>query len=147
MQKNLHFISQSLPLHQDNKEKVIMAEQTPHHGQAIDFAIKQSHLHLSDVADKMKVNRRTVYNWLQKEQLSDATISRIGDALGFNLYDKYPSVFIKKPAIVGAAKPENENNGTFSDRYISCLERNMQLQDLLAKANARILELESRIIA
>lgn len=110
-----------------------MAEQTPHQGKTIELAVKTSPLSIIEVAEKLKINRRTVYQWFAREELTEDIIVKVGDVIGVDLYDKYPGVFNRLMATPGTRKkhyPQQpvDDDLSYKDKYIQALEEINELR-------------------
>ncbi|MEJ6981346.1 helix-turn-helix domain-containing protein [Pedobacter sp. P351] len=64
-----------------------------HVGELIEEVIRSNHLSISDVARKIHVNRRSVYNWFKQKALRPYTLHRICYVLAYEFSVKLPDYF------------------------------------------------------
>lgn len=64
-----------------------------HYGETVEKIIRREGHSLTDVANFLNVNRRTVYNWFLKPRLTRDTILRIGMAIKHDFSAEFPALF------------------------------------------------------
>jgi len=64
-----------------------------HVGEMIEEVIRSNRLSISDVARKIHVNRRSVYNWFKQKSLRPYTLHRICYVLVYDFAVKLPDYF------------------------------------------------------
>ena len=64
-----------------------------HVGEMIEEVIRSNRLSISDVARKIHVNRRSVYNWFKQKSLRPYTLHRICYVLVYDFSVKLPDYF------------------------------------------------------
>ncbi|QJD95631.1 helix-turn-helix transcriptional regulator [Mucilaginibacter robiniae] len=111
-----------------------------HYGQVIEKVIRRNGYSISELAQMMNVNRRSIYNWFEQRRLKAEVISRMGEVLKYDFSNEFPELFSPETfAKDGAAKAihkDGEANGetpaeiSWKDKYISLLEK---YNDLLVK--------------
>ena len=55
-----------------------------HKGSIVEKVIRRHNLSLTTISGRMNINRRTMYNWFSKENLSDKIIVQLGEVLGYD---------------------------------------------------------------
>ncbi len=115
-----------------------------HAGAIVEKAVRRSGISIAELARKVSVNRRSLYNWFAQETLSMDCICKIGFAIGHDFSNDFPEHisnaqfmqlkrFIESPQEVDPADFEKIN--FWKNKYISLLE---QYNDLLVKKTANI---------
>lgn len=104
-----------------------------HHGQIIEKVVRRNGHSISDVARLTNVNRRSVYNWFNQQQLKPEIIYRIGCVIHHDFSIEFPNLFISEEFERGFRKtsflfhtPEEtdvNNKDNWKDKYIDLLER------------------------
>jgi len=105
-----------------------------HHGQIIEKIIRRNGHSISDVARLTNVNRRSVYNWFNQQQLKPEIIYRIGCVINHDFSAELPQLFtsedfekgFKKVSFPGSNYNDPEdlyNKHYWKDKYIELLER------------------------
>jgi plasmid maintenance system antidote protein VapI len=89
-----------------------------HHGLLLERMIREKGYSISEFAQKIAVNRRTVYNWLNQPTLSAATIAAIDKALNSDYFANISNNSDAKEK--DAPLPES---GPLLDKYIQLLEK------------------------
>ena len=136
--------------------------QTHHQGNIIELAIKKSKYSIVDIARELGVNRRTVYNYLNKEVVPQDQLEKFEKVLDVDFSVEYPSVFTKYDKIPGSfSKPTQDSGqpqqveqpiesigGDIRDRLIASLERE-RLQMFAENLNLKeeIFELKQKLAA
>jgi plasmid maintenance system antidote protein VapI len=64
-----------------------------HQGETVEKIIRREGHSLTEVASLLNVNRRTVYNWFLKPQLSRDIIQRIGIVIKHDFSAEFPTLF------------------------------------------------------
>jgi predicted transcriptional regulator len=107
-------------------------EQFKHDGETLEKEVRDSKLTITEVTRRLKVNRKTIYNWYTKAELPSSIALKVGEVIGVDLLKKYTLQFSDdKPYHVGAKKKTNlvnESDVTYwKDKYYAELEKNNQL--------------------
>ena len=113
-----------------------------HHGAIIERNIKRSSFRVSQVALKLNVNRRTLYNWFSKQRLSMEIIHDIGLKLNYDFGLDIPRFNLYKKEMhkseLSLLEERNEVLG-YKQKYLELLEAyNGLLEVELAKADRGI---------
>lgn len=107
-----------------------------HVGELIEEVIRSNHLSISDVARKIHVNRRSVYNWFKQKALRPYTLHRICYVLAYEFSVKLPDYFKQEliessdftpptdeKIAVKEADPEANSVQYWINKYIYLLEK------------------------
>lgn len=104
-----------------------------HHGQVIEKVVRRNGHSISDVARLTNVNRRSVYNWFNQQQLKPEIIFRIGCVINHDFSVELPQLFtpedfekgFKRRSFVGRTMESDDlyNKHYWKDKYIDLLER------------------------
>lgn len=64
-----------------------------HIGKIVERAVRRNKVSISELARRMRVNRRSVYNWFNQESLRLEIICKIGYVLGHDFSSDLPEAF------------------------------------------------------
>jgi plasmid maintenance system antidote protein VapI len=67
-----------------------------HYGEIVEKIIRREGHSLTEVANLLNVNRRTVYNWFLKPRLTRDTIQRIGFVIKHDFSVEFPTLFTEE---------------------------------------------------
>lgn len=102
-------------------------------GQVIERIVRRDRMGISELSRKLKVSRRTIYNWFDQESLSFDVIYKIGTVIQHDFSEEFPEFgsIDRIPAHVNTSQT-NENNigGSVSywmNKYIKLLEKYNEL--------------------
>ena len=114
-----------------------------HHGQTLEKIIRRDGHSISDVAKKLNVNRRSIYNWFNHPILRQEIIFKIGHALLHDFSIEFPELFKPtyfdfetKPAF-SAQEYEKKNDSTtdeqqgliWREKYLKLLKKYNDLRE------------------
>ncbi|MBL4677992.1 MAG: helix-turn-helix transcriptional regulator [Mucilaginibacter sp.] len=97
-----------------------------HNGEKVKSIIRRSRYSVSELAAALKVTRRTVYNWLNDQNLKRDTIYKIGQLLRHDFSIEFPNLFRSRdfqfdgPLSFRINPSESEY---FKDRYLELLQK------------------------
>jgi hypothetical protein len=132
-----------------NKQHLKHNKKMAHHGEVVQDIIKRTGVTKEDLADKLKVNRRTIYHWIGKPYLKPAIIDQIGQALNVDMHEAAPKVFGNVPHYDVSKKHEANiaslEGVDWKDKYIISTEQLLKCKDQLTEAVSRIAELERQL--
>jgi hypothetical protein len=107
-----------------------------HKGELIEKLIRRNGVNISDIARKMRVNRRSVYNWFEQQNLKMDVIIRIGNIVGCDIPKEYPEAFTPDELSTldsltaynqqGSNQP-GQNEKFWIEKYVTLLEEYNQL--------------------
>lgn len=127
-----------------------------HTGKIVERAVRRNRVSISELARRMHVNRRSVYNWFNQESLRLEIICKIGYVLGHDFSEDLPEAFgdrgfeIMERLVdsVDDHEPAYPNSVHFwMNKYISLLEKYNELlanetqkngSDTMAKKNEKL---------
>jgi len=99
-------------------------------GRIVERVVRRDRMGISELARRLKVSRRTIYNWFEMERLSIDIISKIGFVIGHDFSDEFPEEFANADNHMAAdsvaqIQGEQPNNAIYywMDRYIKLLEK------------------------
>ncbi len=104
-------------------------------GQIVERVIRRDRMGISELSRKLKVSRRTIYNWFDQEKLNPEIIQKIGAVIGHDFSSELPEVFLKKD-LLQVAFDEHTQDPSISDsnsvyfwmnKYIRLLEKYNEL--------------------
>lgn len=105
-----------------------------HKGEIIEKAVRESNVPLTQLAKKMGVTRRTVYNIFEKYEVDNDTILKIGKIIHFDFAAKFPKL---KKTVAFEEPPATYSSKTVADlkeeverwktKYIALLEEHNKL--------------------
>lgn len=111
-----------------------------HHGEIVERAVRRSEISITELARRIRTNRRSLYNWFRKPVLSDPIINRIGKAIGYDFSIDFPH--IKEYEESRTNEQSKDAAGTvryWKEKYIVLLESyNNQLQSRFEKSRQNV---------
>jgi|SRR6476661_11109705 len=127
-----------------------------HTGEIVERVVRRNGVSISELARRMNVNRRSVYNWFQQKTLKLDLICKIGYVLGHDFSVEFPDAFGEKGFAIMEhlvdSMDENHESGEYPqsihywmNKYITLLEKYNEL--LAEKAQAAPPKVEERIPA
>lgn len=63
-----------------------------HAGKIIELAVRSQHANISELSKRLKVNRRTIYNWFRQKKLHIDVILKIGQAINYDFSRDFQSM-------------------------------------------------------
>ena len=112
-------------------------------GEIVERVVRRNRVSITELARRLKVNRRSVYNWFEQKTLKLEIICRIGQVLNHDFSVDFPDAFggrgfLPMERLVDTMH-ESENGSSNSVhywmvKYISLLEK---YNDLLSQANSK----------
>lgn len=104
-----------------------------HYGQLVEYIVRKKGYSLSDLAKELNINRRTIYNWFQTNDLKRDMIYRIGYIIKHDFSKEFPEIFTtedfsgiyatKKASNFTLSTDSEEINKQWMEKYISLLEK------------------------
>ena len=97
-------------------------------GEIVELAVRRKNINISELSRKMKVNRRTLYNWFQQETLTSSVIYSISQAIDYDFSQEFPENFFNK--LTNCQKTQEEDCASETEglhyywmkKYITLLE-------------------------
>ena len=101
-----------------------------HNGEIIELAGRRDKISISELSRKLKVSRKSIYNWFKKENLSLELINKIGDVLNHDFMKELPEKYEDLNVELSKLKHGNDLNENFNPnlahywktKYINLLE-------------------------
>lgn len=101
-----------------------------HYGHILELAIRRDRLGISEIARKLNITRRTLYNWFESEKIPIELIQKIGNVIDHDFSLEFPNEIIASQQIDHPQKgdhhsdQDNANNSVryWMNRYIELLE-------------------------
>jgi len=102
------------------------------YGQILERVVRRDRMGISELARRLNVSRRTIYNWFEMEKLSLDVICKIGFVIGHDFSNEFPEEFAKtNNDLTGDSLAETQNASEqtpnaiyyWMDRYIKLLEK------------------------
>lgn len=101
-----------------------------HNGEVIELAVRRDNISISELSRKLKVSRKSIYNWFKKENLSIEIINKIGDILNHDFMKELPEKYDQLNIELNKLKNEKESNANldpnlahyWKTKYINLLE-------------------------
>jgi DNA-binding transcriptional ArsR family regulator len=94
-------------------------------GKLLEQVVRRKELNITELSRAIGVQRRTLYNWFSKPELSVLTLERISKVIvyDFGLPQAFPAIV--KPSLVDVAEDflTVKNEEYWKDKYIDLLER------------------------
>ena len=103
-----------------------------HMGEILEHVVRRDRMGISELARRLNVSRRTMYNWFEMDRLSIEIIRRIGLVIGHDFSAEFPEEFAKKSDYVDGESFTDMQNSLESpptavyywmDKYIKLLEK------------------------
>lgn len=66
-----------------------------HYGHVVERIVRRNRMGISEVARKLHISRRTLYNWFETNNLNIDTILKLGSVLGHDFSLEFPDDFAK----------------------------------------------------
>lgn len=103
-----------------------------HFGQILEKAVRRSPVGISELARRLSVSRRSVYNWFESDKVNVEVIRKIGFIIGHDFSAEFPDEFAKAndyasndpfPEQTGTTSKNSDAVYYWMDKYIKLLEK------------------------
>lgn len=103
-----------------------------HRGQIVELTVKHCAVSISDIARKLQISRRTLYNWFETRNLDFDIIWRIGCVIEHDFRKEFPRELAARTTFFNNGKIAQPHEATndlgnsvyyWMDRYIKLLEK------------------------
>lgn len=100
-------------------------------GEIVEHAVRRQNVNISELSRRMKVNRRTLYNWFQQKSLNADVICGIGQVINYDFSkdfnDELNSASLKGSARMLSVKSDRDGKNSetvyyWMEKYIALLE-------------------------
>ncbi|PST83242.1 hypothetical protein C7T94_11660 [Pedobacter yulinensis] len=61
-----------------------------HDGETIELIIRRDQISISELSRRLRVSRKSIYNWFKQERLNIDIIDRIGQSIGYSIAGDFP---------------------------------------------------------
>jgi plasmid maintenance system antidote protein VapI len=99
-------------------------------GEIVELVIRRNHISISELSRKLKVSRRSIYNWFTQENLSREIIYKIGEVLNHDFSAEFPDMFDRAMILnhhqnktTDTEVEELESVTYWRNKYINLLEK------------------------
>ena len=121
-----------------------------HQGRILERVVRRDRMGISEIARRLYVSRRTLYNWFETKELSLDIICKVGFVIGHDFSKEFPEEFAQKTNTTSGEVMAELQSTTdkpkdpiyyWMDRYIKLLEKFNELlsKDAKTKAETMIL--------
>lgn len=128
-------------LESDSLKTKIKPEQ--HHGQILEQSVRKAHIGISEIARKLDISRKTIYNWFETKKISVDILKKVGNIIGHDFSVELPNEFSCEEERLANRfdNPKSTNTVIKNDEVYYWMERYIRLlenmnQNLRAGANA-----------
>lgn len=113
-----------------------------HLGNILKQVIRMERIGISELSRKLKVSRRTIYNWFEQENLNIQIILEVGGVIGHDFTSNLPESIIESYGHLFHPSEENsdnnievDNNSVFFwiNKYVQLLEKYNELLSLMSE--------------
>ncbi|WP_454802282.1 hypothetical protein [Mucilaginibacter phyllosphaerae] len=97
-----------------------------HRGQIVEYLVRKKGINISELPDKLRVNRRTLYNWFAHPLLKPEVIIRIGIVIKHNFSIEFPELFLSAQFDVHHQPDISEelvDDNIWRTKYLELLEK------------------------
>jgi len=115
-----------------NAHSSLMASSDVHYGHVVERIIRRNSMGISEIARKLHISRRTLYNWFETNNLHINVILKLGSVIGHDFSLEFPNDFAKISDNVQenifldehkVEAPSSEAVYYWMDKYIKLLEK------------------------
>jgi AcrR family transcriptional regulator len=98
-----------------------------HYGQIVEYIVRRKRISITDLANELNVNRRTVYNCFGNKYLKAEVIHKIGFAIKHDFSKEFAELFTTDEFTLMFAPQTIPSSATVSgqwkDKYLKLLEK------------------------
>jgi len=94
-----------------------------HHGQILEYQIRRNGFNITDLAKKLKVDRRSLYNWFKSEYLRHDIILKIGLIIRHDFSIEIPEHFDQVEFLIKNKVEIHADIVKYKEMYIALLEK------------------------
>jgi len=121
-----------------------------HLGNILEQAIRMERIGISELSRKLRVSRRTIYNWFEQENLGIQIILKVGEVIGHDFSTDIPENLLRSHRRLLSIddttlehKGDGDSNSVYfwMNKYVSLLEKYNDLLSIIAdKPNPNIIK-------
>lgn len=113
-----------------------------HVGNILEQVLRMERIGISELSRKLKVSRRTIYNWFEQENLNLQIILEVGEIIGHDFRAELPENLINNnrhllsaedTSLVKSVDVDNNSVYFWMNKYISLLEKYNDLLNLISE--------------
>ncbi|MNH77005.1 hypothetical protein D3C73_292910 [compost metagenome] len=113
-----------------------------HLGNILKQVLRMERIGISELSRKLKVSRRTIYNWFEQENLNLQILLEVGNIIGHDFTAELPETLVKNHRHVLSAQDASSVKNTDADnnsvyfwmnKYIGLLEKYNDLLNLISE--------------
>jgi predicted transcriptional regulator len=113
-----------------------------HVGNVLEQVVRMERIGISELSRKLKVSRRTIYNWFEQENLNLQIILKVGDIIGHDFTAELPETLIRNhrhllnaedTSLVRTVDVDNNSVYFWMNKYVSLLEKYNDLLSLISE--------------
>jgi hypothetical protein len=106
-----------------------------HHGLILEQAVRKAHIGISEIARKLNISRKTIYNWFETKKISIDILKKVGYVISHDFSAELPEEFaceenylVNLPGNPSDANTVSKNDEVYywMERYIKLLENMTQ---------------------
>jgi predicted DNA-binding transcriptional regulator YafY len=98
-----------------------------HYGKIVEYIVRKNGFSITQLAEELFVNRRSIYNWFNQETLRSDIVYRIGCVIRHDFSKEFPELFNSDEfeIIHQIRKPYTPNNDQedWKTKYLNLLEK------------------------
>ncbi|WP_214225515.1 transposase [Pedobacter sp. B4-66] len=111
-------------------------------GHVLEQAVRMERIGISELSRKLKVSRRTIYNWFKQEDLNPHIILKVGDVIGHDFTRELPETFMKNyrhlletetPSVANEITQDNNLVYFWMNKYVVLLEKYNEVLNLISE--------------
>lgn len=103
-------------------------------GEIVERVIRRNNLSISELSRRLRVSRRSIYNWFGQADLSLDVICKIGEILDYDFSADFPDLSIRKKNrlfdgnhLESQDETQQYSASYWRDKYINLLEKHNQI--------------------
>lgn len=112
-----------------------------HLGSILEKAVRMERIGISELSRKLRVSRRTIYNWFEQENLNIQIILKVGEMIGHDFSAELPENLLRthrrllnidENSLENKVEMDNNSVYFWMNKYVSLLEKYNDLLSLIA---------------
>lgn len=116
-----------------------------HVGNILEQVLRMERIGISELSRKLRVSRRTIYNWFEQENLNIQILLEVGEIIGHdftaelpeNLLNRHQNVLNEEDkSLVSNTDVDNNSVYFWMNKYINLLEKYNDLLNLISKSSS-----------
>lgn len=114
-----------------------------HVGNVLEQVLRMERIGISELSRKLKVSRRTIYNWFEQENLNLQIILEVGDIIGHDFTAELPEILVRNhrssSSMEESSVGNSDDNNTvyfWMNKYVTLLEKYNELLSIISENSA-----------